>query len=389
MSTGVHYGTEDRQWDIRLNFQTDEYLDEVVTRIRKEYEDGKLKYILIGGLEVGTRPMHSDYGIRHSHICAIFVNRASKSSIISRWGIKIGHGLYMVPRNRDLPYSGWRDHHIKEFSKIDPNKTIIYEAGDLPKDVKAKATERSADEKKRKLDDILIEMRTLIEAGEDQQAWTKFPRNYLQYGEKIKTMVNQRKTFTDKNSNPHLWIYGFPGTGKTQILNYIYPKYYKKDLNNRFFDLYNPDEHTHVMLEDVDHMFVDKLGIQFLKTLCDEAGFNVDQKYKTPQLARTTVLVTSNFDIDAIVPDGKGVDETKMALHRRFWMLRIDMLMRLLGLKLLDKWDRNRLKESGNNDPGKLYYSWDYNAGCPTGLPIKTPEEYQTLIHDAFYNHLQ
>lgn len=85
------------------------------------------------------------------------------------------------------------------------------------------------------------------------------------------------------------------------MLSFVYPKYYKKNLHNRFFDLYDPAEHTHVMLEDLDHEAVEMLSTQFLKTICDEAGFPVDQKYKTPQLARTTVLVTSNFTINQLI----------------------------------------------------------------------------------------
>ena len=79
---------------------------------------------------------------------------------------------------------------------------------------------------------------------------------------------------------------------------------FKKNLYNKFFDLYDPRTHTHVMLEDLDHDAVQRLSIQFIKTICDEAGFVIDQKYKTPQLARTTVLVTSNFNIRSIIPEG-------------------------------------------------------------------------------------
>ena len=37
---------------------------------------------------------------------------------MSLLSIKQGNGYYLVPRNRDLPYSGWKTHHIKSFSKI-------------------------------------------------------------------------------------------------------------------------------------------------------------------------------------------------------------------------------------------------------------------------------
>ena len=120
------------------------------------------------------------------------------------------------------------------------------------------------------------------------------------------------------------------------------------------------------MLEDLDHEAVEKLSINFIKTICDEAGFAIDQKYKTPQLARTSVLVTSNFEIANILTDGKGIEENKQALYRRFWHINIFELLRLLGLKLLPKEERNKLKKEGNQDPGKIFISWDYLQNMQT-----------------------
>lgn len=190
------------------------------------------------------------------------------------------------------------------FSKIDPNQRILFEDGTLPKDEKRKRAEASEEEKKLKLDDVIRNIRALVEEDKEEEAFEKYPRNYLTYGEKIKAMVQQKRQFKEKPGDPHIWLYGYPGTGKTQILNYIYPNYYKKNLHNKYFDLYDPKTHTHCMLEDLDHEAVQRLGINFVKTLCDESGFAIDQKYKTPQLIRTTVLVTSNFDIPGILSDG-------------------------------------------------------------------------------------
>jgi hypothetical protein len=346
-----HHGTQDRQWDMRINVQTDDYLTGITERIMDQFGTGKLKYILIGGLEIGTKPTHSDYKTRHVHICAIFNNPISMSAIIKNFGIVEGNGYYLVPRNRDLPYAGWRDHHIKEYSKIDKTKTIIYEAGELPRDQK-EATKRSAEEKKRKLDDILIEMKqNLTDGVSDDIIFAKFPRTYLQYGEKMKTMVKQKADYAKQKGDPHIWVYGYPGTGKTAIMRFIYTKMYKKDLQNRFFDLYDDKVHTHIMLEDLDHQNMEKLGIQFLKTICDEAGFPIDQKYKTPQLTRSTILVTSNFQIWEVVPEGKG----------------------------------DRLKREGNDNPKEVFMTWDYLMDAPKGMPLEEPEYYQELIRNAFY----
>lgn len=392
--TSVAHTHEDRQWDIRVNVQTDDYLQEIIENVMLENVAGKFKYCLIGGLEIGTRPNNTDYQVRHFHAAVIFNNRASKASIIKNWGIKEGNGYYMVPRNRELPYSGWREHHTKEFSKINPKADdglIILEYGELPKDVKKRAAPilRSEKEKKMKTDEVIKDMRRLLEEGKGDEAFELYPRNFMQYGEKLKSMIHQKKKqFFGKHTDPHIYLFGFPGSGKTSLMQMVYPGYYKKDLSNRFWDLYNEEEHTHVMLEDLDSNNVDKLGVQFLKTICDEAGFPIDQKYKTPQLTRATILVTSNQDLESLIngcDDVKELEVTKRALRRRFLHLRVDSLQRILGVKLISEYERKQLKKEGNEDPQKLYLDWNYNLDAPTGLPLKTAKEYQQMIRDFYY----
>lgn len=158
-------------------------------------------------------------------------------------------------------------------------------------------------------------------------------------------------------------------------------------------------------MEDLDHEAVDRLGINFIKTVCDEAGFSVDQvsvllreaitydetlrfllqKYKTPQPARATILVTSNFTIPFIIPDGKGIEENKAALMRRFYHVRIDAFLRFIGVKLLPKEERCKLNKDGNNDVSKLFISWDYMQDAPLCTPIQSPEFYRQAIRDIYY----
>ncbi len=381
----VPFHHEDRQWDARFNVQQDGDLDELVAGIKRSFEEGKLRYILIGGVEVGTRSYQDDYQIRHVHVAAIFHNRTSKRAVLKNWNVKQGNGYYLVPRNRDLPYKGWRDHHIKQFSKVDVGSLVIYESGDLPKDAKRKRIEEGEEEKKLKVDEILIIMKKMFEDDKEQEAFERFPKNYLQWGEKLKSTMKQRRITACNEGNPHIWVTGYPGTGKTAVMTFLYPKLYKKNLYSKFFDLYDQKEHTHVMLEDLDHEAIEKLSINFVKTICDEAGFAVDQKYKTPQLARTTVLVTSNFTIRDVVPEGPGFDQNLSAIARRFWQIKIYELLRLLNLKLVDKKERAELKREGNQDMSKLFMDWDYLSDVPTGKELKDAVEYQQIIRDYFF----
>ena len=160
-SNNVPYNLRDRQWDVRVNVQTDEYLQQVLDGIRSEHAKGRFKYILVGGLEIGTKPTQDDYQTRHIHIAAIYNDPIAKSALLKNWNICIGNGYYLVPRNRNLPYSGWRSHHIKEHSKIDTTKAILFEEGELPHDIgeKRAITKRSETEKKQTTNEILKKMR--------------------------------------------------------------------------------------------------------------------------------------------------------------------------------------------------------------------------------------
>lgn len=390
----VSFQTEDRQWDARFNVQLDQDLTELIDAATREFNSGKLKYVLIGGLEVGTKEYQDDFGIRHVHCALLYVNRVSKRSILKNLNIKQGNGYYLVPRNRSLPYSGWRNHHTKEFSKVDPQKCVLLEMGTLPADKDVdnsnKFVKRSEQEKKRKIDEVLIDMRGMLEADQDEEAFKKYPRTYIQYGEKLKALISQKRTQLTSDGHPHIWVYGPPGTGKSAVLSFIYPNTYKKNLYNKFFDLYDPKMHDHIMLEDLDHDAVDKLSTNFIKTLCDESGFPIDQKYKTPQLARSTILVTSNFTITQIIDQSAeanvfGKAENTRAILRRFWHVQAKELLHVLGLKLIPKYEINMLKKEGNTDPKRLFMSWDDVNDTPTGEPLKAPEDYQALIKETYY----
>lgn len=390
MSTNfVPFHAIDREWDARFNVPTADDLASLLACIKSEDALGKFRFVLVSGVEIGTRPFQPDYLIRHVHVCMLFANRVTKSAILKNLNIKQGNGYYLVPRKKDLPYSGWKKHHSKQETKVDPTSLILYESGTLPQDkpsAEAQVMKRSDEEKKRKLDDIIIEMKTMIENGEEKEAFHKFPRNYLTYGEKIKSMIHQRRDFFQTQGNPHIWLTGSPGSGKSAVMQVIYPDYFNKNLDTKFFDRYDEKTHSHVLLQDVDHQSIEKLGVQFFKSICDEAGYPIDQKYKTPQICRLCVLITSNFTINDVMPeDLKGRTENLIAMRRRFWEINVRDLLPILGLKLLSKYEITQLKKAGNKDPNKLFMTWDYLRDCPLGEPLKEPSYYQEVIRAKYF----
>lgn len=390
MSTAfVPFHQVDREWDCRVNVPTEADLEILLASVKSEYAAGKFRFVLVSGTEIGTKPFQQDYLIRHVHLCLVYINRVSKASILKNLSIKQGNGYYLVPRTRSLPYSGWVKHHKKVETKVNPESLCLYEAGTCPVDKTGTSDQnvkRSDEEKKRKLDDIIIEMKDMIEKGEDAEAFKKFPRNYLTYGEKLKSMIHQRRDFFQTQGNPHIWLTGNPGSGKSALMQVVYPQYFNKNLDTKFFDRYDEKVHTHVLLQDVDHQTLEKLGVQFFKSICDEAGYPIDQKYKTPQICRLCVLVTSNFSISDVLPeDLKGRNENLTALLRRFWQVNVRDLLPMLGLKLLSKYELTQLKKSGNLDPSKLFMTWDYLRDTPLGEPLKDASYYQEVIRNKYF----
>lgn len=380
----------DREWDSRFNVQQEEDLTQLLAAVKSEAQQGKFRYVLVSGVEVGTLQYHDDFGIRHVHLCLVYNNRVSKSAILKNLGVKTGNGYYLVPRNKSLPYSGWKTHHTKAETKVDATSLMLYEYGTLPQDrptPEAQVQKRSELEKKRKIDDVILEITALYKKDKKDIAFEIYPRATLTYGEKIEARLLQTRDHFTTEANPHIWLMGLPGSGKSALMQVVYPKYFNKNLDTKFFDRFNSKEHSHVLMQDVDHQSLERLGVQFFKSICDEAGYPIDQKYKTPQICRLCILITSNFSIEDVVPeDLKGRHENLGALRRRFWEINIKDLLPFLGLKLIPKYEINVLKKAGNTDPSAIFMGWDYLRDTPTGELLKTPEEYQAIIREKYFH---
>ncbi len=386
----VSMSHRDRQWDARFNMPNEEYVEQFKKACAEFVSKVNHRYFLVSGPEIGDQKYRDDYNVRHVHVAIITENPISKQSILSKLQIVQGYGYYLVPRNRDYPYSGWREHHLKERTKIDKTDLKWMESGIIPQDVSSGPLYQKRSEMEKKLTnrEVLLELNKLIESGKEEEAFEKYPRNYLLYGEKLKSRLTQKRNFefTKTTNDPHMWVHGYPGSGKTSLLAWLYPNSYKKNLDSKYFDLFDPKVHTHTILEDLDPTAVTRLGSTFLKTICDKQGFAIDQKYKTPQLATTCVLVSSNYSIsECFVYEEKGREKTISAMQRRFYEVRIDNLLRFLGLKLISKYDRNQLLSANNKDLSKLFIDWDYVADCPTGYDTFAPEYYQKKIAMHYY----
>ncbi|KAH9068848.1 hypothetical protein Ae201684P_004547 [Aphanomyces euteiches] len=153
----------------------------LVAAIQEHYAEGKKCYVLVSGVEIGTKPQHTDY--------------QSSGAIMKKRGIDMKLGYYLKPRNRVFEETSQLLDHFGE--------------GEA--------------EKKCKVNDVIIDMRALIEAGKEKEAFEKYPRNFMQYGEKLKAMHAIRRRFFQLQIDDLLKIVGLA----------LIPEYERKQLKKQ------------------------------------------------------------------------------------------------------------------------------------------------------------
>lgn len=132
------------EWDIGLNLIVGE--ESIGSAIIKAYGEAQatkegscIEYLLISGVEYTDQTKHDDNttkGNPHVHVALVVKTPINKSQALSLLRpIRIGVKEYATPRNRAWPYYGWRIHHTKLETKVDPDVRILYEYGTLPPDV--------------------------------------------------------------------------------------------------------------------------------------------------------------------------------------------------------------------------------------------------------------
>jgi len=132
------------EWDIGLNLIVGE--ESVGSAIIKAYGEAQatkegscIEYLLISGVEYTDQTKEHDNTTRgnpHVHVALVVKTPINKSQALSLLRpIRIGRKEYATPRNQTWPYYGWRIHHAKVDTKVDPTVRILYEYGVLPPDI--------------------------------------------------------------------------------------------------------------------------------------------------------------------------------------------------------------------------------------------------------------
>ncbi len=363
------WSEQSRQWDIRINLAPG---DSPVEDAEQELDHfkvlattwSKVRYIYIGGIELGDNPAQDDFGYYHVHAALILHTPNTRRSVVHNLGLaeyKSGdsRSYYISVRNPFMSFSGWLKHHSKERTKVTKDYVAL-EFGDPPREYGSQLLERGKG--KLKQDDMLRDIMELFSRGQKDKAFQEYPALTLRYHAQITALVKNRPTVrTEIDHSPRLWIYGPPGTGKSLYVAHRFPKCFKKSLAKREVEYWNGldlDWHDHVYLEDVGPDAFAYIGMEQWKQWSDPShGYTVSMKYGAPIYGvNLPLIVTSNYTPNELMaPDTRFMGTELGALLRRFEVVQIDDLLRREGLKLRPKEELKELKKARNADFGACF----------------------------------
>lgn len=367
----VNWSEQDRQWDVRVNLLPGAEIGEIedarqeleaLLEIWKRWE--KIKYCFVGGLEVGDNPAQDDYNRFHVHIALILHTPNTRRAVVHSLrlsralvGTRAGEprSYYIAKRNPFASFTGWRNHHAKEKTKVS-EEYIAAEFGEAPREYGNQLIEKGS-VGKMKQDDMLREIMSLFAQGKKDQAFQEYPALTLRYHAQITAMVKSRLELpTEIDHSKRMWIYGGPGTGKSAYVAWKFPKAFKKSLTKNevlYWNGLDVDWHTHVYLEDIGPEAFENVGMEQLKQWADPShGYTVSMKYGAPIYGVTLpLIVTSNYKPSQLLPDDTKYPTTELeALTRRFEIIHIDTLLQRENLKLRRKSELVALRKAKNAD---------------------------------------
>ncbi|QNG41149.1 replication-associated protein [Antarctic virus 5_I_KPSTAsw018Ch] len=152
----------------------------------------------------------------------------------------------------------------------------------------------------------------LAEEGKMEEIKEEYPRIYLQYYEKLKSLAEPSSLILETLN--HEWWYGATGTGKSQKLWKDHPKHYQKQLN-KWWDGYQRQEV--VAIEEWSPK--NECTASQLKIWADRYPFPGQIKNGTLHGIRPAkVIVTSNYTIEECFPRLEDYEPLK----RRFKQIR-------------------------------------------------------------------
>lgn len=338
------------QFDIRLNCETDERLQEILSIVSSLWDSGTVRYIHCTNIEIGENPTRGSFGKRHVHIALVLYNWTTVMSISKKFLCQNDRdSWYIVARDKNLPISGWISYHGKSSTKLDPSTPWLFKQGELPTcRTRVSISESKEQRSENKLSEKYEQWKRkeyLVKREDYNQLDREFP------GFRWTTMFRQMKATLLKQSNRHAKvlngpldnyiIWGDSGTGKSSSVSFLYPNCYKKQKGTQYWDGYdtqNPD-HEIVWIDEMSKETLATLtgkmdgGFEFLKELADRYPVTVDEKFQVAfKIRPKKLIITMNEHPTSLLPD-RAVEVNKRALFRKFNIMHVNDWLAFNGLR--------------------------------------------------------
>lgn len=336
------------QWDIRINVPKEEDVQQVLTNIKKRYEEDNVVYVHVSGVEKSRTSSQL-----HVHIALILQNRTSKNSIIRKYINNMAHGYYVSARDMQMDIDAWIAYHSKRESKIDPTTPLLFQAGRLPRKRRNLSEEDKQDKIKKQRSDRAVawdRKKELMKAEDWETLDEEFPGFiWSTSGQNMKRELLKQKNdeFNEPLQGPlnNYIIWGPSGAGKSSSISLLYPKCYKKQKGTQYWDAYdrmNP-EHSVVWIDEMSKETLKCLtgkpdgGFEFLKELGDRYAVTVDEKYtKGYKIRPKMIVITMNEHPDTLLPK-RGTEVNRQALYRKFKICHVSEWLKMNNLKNTSK----------------------------------------------------
>lgn len=369
-----NYGTH---WHIRIHDPSPEFIEMFINTCRTLQAETYLTYVVIG--EEKTR---SEKGLSHIHAAIGTHKSLSKFHLAQK--LKV--------RNNCKMFRQWYIAPVYSNSSPAANAAycrkgnILLDIGQIPE---TNIKDLGKEELRGRCSEKWKEMISLAKLQQWEEIEQKYPYEYIANGAKLRALYFIQHTPAGRTHQQHLWIYGAPGTGKSCVVEYMFPNHFKKRPDADWLG-YNPilcPGHSVVYLPDFDIQSMKMLKAETLKVMCDPQGFNANKKFAGGEIiAPGRVVVTSNFTIGDCFPPGyPGIETQKAALRRRFKEIHISDYLDELHLKLKTKEELNKLKEEGNFDWSKCFTDTSFMEDA---VDIAEEEFYQLLKRQKVNNEL-
>lgn len=132
------------EWDLSFNMPPDGlYIAQSIVTTIQDFIDkhpGLVTYALVSGIELGAnRDSETTLDAHHVHCALVTTEHMTKDQALRCFELDEVHAhnrfkRYAAPRSGEWPYIGWKLHHIKVDTKIDPTSLVLFEHGTLPTD---------------------------------------------------------------------------------------------------------------------------------------------------------------------------------------------------------------------------------------------------------------